>query len=100
MLPSDMRLKPLNQVIKGYNDNIIINTSDSILGKVEPSPMISMRPWIKAKPSPMILKNPLKGGVSHQHVKRVHDLDGHEDEKQAIILAMGCLMVFVFCWEI
>ena len=100
MLLSDMRIKPLNQVIEGYNDKIVINTSNSILGKVEPSPVIPVRPWIKAKPSPMILKKPLKGGVFHQHVKKVHNLDDHEDEKQAIILAMGGLMLFVFWWGI
>ena len=33
MLPSDMLLKPLNQVIEGYNDKIVINTSGFELGK-------------------------------------------------------------------
>ena len=34
MLPSDMLLKPLNQVIEGYNDMIVINTSGLELGSL------------------------------------------------------------------
>ena len=33
ILPSDMLLKPLNQMIDGYNDNIIVNISGFELGK-------------------------------------------------------------------
>ena len=33
MLPSNLLLKPLNQVIDGYNDEIVINTSGFELGK-------------------------------------------------------------------
>ena len=34
MLPLDMLLKLLNQVIDGYNDNIVVNTSGHALGRV------------------------------------------------------------------
>ena len=33
MLPSDMLLKPLNQVIEDYNDVIVVNTSGLELGR-------------------------------------------------------------------
>ena len=33
MLPLDMLLNPLNQVIEGYNDKIIVNTSGLKLGR-------------------------------------------------------------------
>ena len=33
MLPSNLLLKPLNQVIEGFNDKIIVNTSGFELGK-------------------------------------------------------------------
>ena len=36
MLPSDMLLKPLNQVVEGYNDKIVLNTSGHALGRVIP----------------------------------------------------------------
>ena len=42
MLPSDMLLKPLNQVIEGYNDKIVINTSGFELGKQE-APKASLK---------------------------------------------------------
>ena len=36
MLPSDMLLKPLNQVIAGYNDKIVINTGGFEVGRIKP----------------------------------------------------------------
>ena len=41
MLPSNILLKPLNQVMEGYNDKIVINNSGQGLGKVvKPTPVI------------------------------------------------------------
>ena len=34
MLPSDMLLNPLNQVIDEYNDKIVVNTSGHALARV------------------------------------------------------------------
>ena len=87
MLPSDMLLKPLNQVIEGYNDKIIVNTSGFELGKqhdreAEPSQ------HVKAKPSQQ--QATLK--------RRPHTLDDHRDEVQAIVLAVGGLTLFAIWW--
>ena len=57
MLPSDLLLKPLNQVIEGYNDKIVVNTSGFELGKqhdrkAEPSQHVEVqqaKPVVKAK---------------------------------------------------
>ena len=58
MLPSNLLLKPLNQVIDGYNDKIVVNTSGFELGK-------------QSKP---VLKQPIakKPIVKHLRVKREH----------------------------
>jgi len=37
MLPSNMLLKPLNQVIDEYNDKIVVNTTGHALGKIVPA---------------------------------------------------------------
>ena len=39
MLPLDMLLNPLNQVIEGYNDKIIVNTSGLKLGRHVEKPL-------------------------------------------------------------
>lgn len=71
MLPSNMLLKPLNQVIDGYNDKIVVNTSGFELGKIVDSPEGT--------------RSPVKMG---NFPRRVHTLDDHEDEKTALILGM------------
>ena len=121
MLPSDMLLKPLNQVIEGYNDKIVINTSGFNLGKTAPV-ILKKTPQSLAKSHHLAVHFPatvkrkakpsLKDPVGHNHpaaqhtvqvqqykrFKRVHTLDDHEDEKQAIILAIGGLMLFALWW--
>ena len=79
MLPSDMLLKPLNQVMEGYNDKIVINSSGHNLGKV-------------IKPAPVILK---KDRVPKMR-KRVHTLDDHEDEKTALIFVGGMAILAIW----
>ena len=84
MLPSDMLLKPLNQVIDGYNDKIVVNTSGFELGK-------------QGKP---VLKQPIaKKPIVKQTVKRrVHTLDDHQDEVTSVIFAIGGLTPFAIWW--
>ena len=103
MLPSDMLLKPLNQVIDGYNDKIVINMSGFNLGKaVLPKPSLVRTPQ-KSHLS-VVQHNRLaaqQDSVRHnvhkvqiKHVKKIHTLDDHEDEKTAIILGISVLMLF------
>ena len=85
MLPSDMLLKPLNQVIEGYNDKIVVNTDGFDLGKhvvfTKPKPVLTIhQPKILQKQHPRILQK------------------DHEDEKQALIWGLGGLMLFVIWW--
>ena len=74
MLPSDLLLKPLNQVIEGWNDKIVVNTSGFELGKQH----------VKAKPSQQ--QATLK--------RRPHTLDDHQDEVTSVVLAIGGLTLF------
>ena len=89
MLSSDLLLKPLNQVIEGYNDKIVINTSGFELGKQHDS---------KAEPSQHEVQQ-AKPGVKYslkQTKRRPHTLDDHQDEVTSVILALGGLMLFGF----
>ena len=89
MLPSDLLLKPLNQVIEGYNDKIVINTSGFELGKQHDR---------KAEPSQHEVQQ-AKPGVKYwlkQTKRRPHTLDDHQDEVTSVILALGGLMLFGF----
>ena len=90
MLPSDLLLKPLNQVIEGYNDKIVVNTSGFELGKqhdrkAEPSQHVDRLAVVKAKPSQQ--QATLK--------RRPHTLDDHRDEVQALVLS---LTFFAIWW--
>ena len=69
MLPSDMLLKPLNRVIEGYNDKIVINTSGFELGKQEAPKR-----------------------------RRTHTLDDHQDEVTAVIFGIGALTLLAIWW--
>ena len=96
MLPSDMLLKPLNQVIEGYNNKIVINTSGLNLGKT-----VKQISKSKAEPSSVILKKTPQISTKDAalyHVRRIHTLDDHEDEKQAIILAICGLTLLTLWW--
>ena len=91
MLPSDLLLKPLNQVIEGYNDKIVVNTSGFELGKqhdrkAEP-PQHEVQ-HVKAKPSQQ--QATLK--------RRLHTLDDHQDEVTSVVLAVGGLTLFAIWW--
>ena len=91
-----MLLKPLNQVIEGYNDKIVINTSGLNLGKT-----VKRISKSKAEPSSVILKKTPQISTKDAalyHVRKIHTLDDHEDEKQAIILAICGLTLLTLWW--
>ena len=95
MLPSDLRLKPLNQVIEGYNDKIIVNTSGFELGKqhdrkAEPSQ------HVKAKPSQHVKAKPSQQQATLK--RRPHTLDDHQDEVTSVVLTIGGLTLFAIWW--
>ena len=95
MLPSDLLLKPLNQVIDGYNDKIVVNTSGFELGKQHDHLAAVKR---KAEPSQHEVQQ-AKPGVKYslkQTKRRPHHLDDHQDEVTSVILALGGLMLFGF----
>ena len=82
MLPSDMLLKPLNQVIEGYNDKIVVNTSGFELGR-------------------HVEKHSVDKTEQHKVVKlrkRPHTLDDHNDEVTSIVIAIGGLTLFAIWW--
>ena len=90
MLPSDMLLKPLNQVIEGYNDKIVVNTSGFELGVIPTTSSPNhLQPSLK-KPGP--LATLLPGGHAR---KAIHTLEDHQDEKEALILGMVGVSLFV-----
>ena len=95
MLPSDLLLKPLNQVIEGYNDKIVINTSGFELGKqhdrkAEPSQheVQQAKPVVKRAPKTVSARAPMRS--------RPHTLDDHQDEVTSVVLAIGGLTLFGF----
>ena len=90
MLPSDMLLKPLNQVIEGYNDKIVINSSGHALGKVIPPVILKKSPQISAKNT----RHPQS--IPRMTQKRVHTLDDHNDEKTAIVLLGSAIIVGIW----
>ena len=81
MLPSDMLLKPLNQVIEGYNDKIVINTSGFELGK-QKAP--------KAPKQRQTTPRPKR--------RRTHTLNDHQDEVTAVIFGIGALTLLAIWW--
>jgi len=102
MLPSDMLLKPLNQVIDGYNDKIVLNTSRHALGRVIPQVKKAL-PQKTAKPlavagGPLDLA-PSPASLLQRATKSLRaKVRDHEDEKQALTLALVGLALFaVWC---
>ena len=90
MLPSDLLLKPLNQVIEGWNDDLVVNTSGFELGKQH-------KPTIKQVVTK--IKKPTVGRAVNLVTKpkrRPHTLDDHQDEVTSVILVLGGLMLFGF----
>ena len=90
MLPSNMLLKPLNQVMEGYNDKIVINNLGHGLGKVVPPVIL--------KKSPQILAKNIHLKSIPRMRKKVHTLDDHNDEKTAIILLGGMTILAIWLY--
>ena len=84
MLPSNLLLKPLNQVIDGFNDKIIVNTSGFELGKQGKQP-IAKKPMVKQASKTLSAVR-----------SRPHNLDDHQDEVQSVVLAIGGLSLFIW----
>ena len=92
MLPSDLLLKPLNQVIEGWNDDLVVNTSGFELGKQH-------KPAFKHVVTK--IKKPTVGRAVNLVAKpkqRPHTLDDHRDEITSVILALGGLTLFAIWW--
>ena len=92
MLPSDLLLKPLNQVIEGYNDKIVVNTSGFELGKQHDREVIR-----KAEPSQHEVqqaKPEFKYSLKTKPKRRPHTLDDHQDEVTSVVFAIGGLTLF------
>ena len=81
ILTSDMLLKPLNRVIEGYNDKIVINTSGFELGK-QKAPEAS----------------PQRQTASRPKRRRTHTLDDHQDEVTGVIFGIGALTLLAIWW--
>ena len=103
MLPSDMLLKPLNQVIDGYNDKIVLNTSGHALGRVIPHVETAAHAEPKGDPltRPQVdrpqQRRPLQ--VLRQRPPHVSPLEAHNEEKMALTLGLVGLALFaIWCF--
>ena len=91
MLPSDMLLKPLNQVIEGYNDKIVINTSGFELGKHIPDRVGAPHaPGSDNSNRDFVAPRPKR--------RRTHTLDDHQDEVTGVISGIGALTLLAIWW--
>ena len=90
MLPSNLLLKPLNQVIDGYNDKIVVNTSGFELGKQHEPVLKVAKHERKPAPKTLSVRAPVRS--------RPHNLDDHQDEVQSVVLAIGGLSLFAIWW--
>ena len=92
MLPSNLLLKPLNQVIDGFNDEIIVNTSGFELGfQRKPEQAVAKKPVVKQAPKTVSVRAPVRS--------RPHTLDDHQDEVTSVIFAIGGLSLFAVWWS-
>ena len=94
MLPSDLLLKPLNQVIEGWNDKIVVNTSGFELGKQHKSTFKHVVTKIK-KPTVGRAVNLV---AKPKRRRRPHTLDDHQDEVTSVVLTIGGLTLFAIWW--
>jgi len=88
-----MLLKPLNQVIEGYNDKIVVNTSGHELGKIN---RLKVHDPVGHK---VQQHRPHVNRLVHEkHPSYVKPLDAHNDERQALILALISITSFGVWW--
>ena len=88
MIPSNMLLKPLNQVIEDYNNKIVVNTGGAELGKS----VYTSKPVVHTSKVHLIASRP------RAITRRIHTLDDHQDEVQALILVMSSVLLFAIWW--
>ena len=105
MIPSNMLLKPLNQVIEGYNNKIVVNTGGAELGKS----VYTSNPVVHASKTVVHASEVYTSKVNTSEVhliasrpreitRRIHTLDDHQDEVQAFILVMSFVLLFAIWW--
>ena len=129
MIPSNMLLKPLNQVIEGYNNKIIMSAGGAELRKSAPKPVVhTSKPLVHtsipevrtSKPvvhtsEPVVHASRVHTPEVHTPVvhtsevhpiasrpraitRRIHTLNDHRNEVQALILVMSSLLLFAIWW--
>ena len=72
MVPSNMLLKPLNQVIEGYNNKIVVNTVGAELRKSRPVVRMS-KPVLPR----LVVSRPVVLKPVSKPVRRIYTLDYH-----------------------
>ena len=95
MIPSNMLLKPLNQVIEGYNNEIVVNIGGAELGKsvyTSKSVVHASKPVVHTSKVHLIASRP------RAITRRIHTLDDHQEEVQALILVMSSVLLFAIWW--
>ena len=93
MIPSNMLLKLLNQVIEGYNNKIVVNTGGAVLGKsvYTSKPVVHVSEVHASKVHPIASR-------PRAITRRIHTLDDHQNEVQALILVMSSVLLFAIWW--
>ena len=98
MIPSNMLLKPLNQVIEDYNNKIVVNTGGAELGKsVYTSKPVVHTSKVHASKIHTSEVHPI-ASRPRAITRRIHTLDDHQDEVQALILVMSSVLLFAIWW--
>ena len=98
MIPSNMLLKPLNQVIEDYNNKIVVNTGGAELGKsVYTSKPVVHTSKVHASKIHTSEVHPI-ASRPRAITRRIHTLDDYQDEVQALILVMSSVLLFAIWW--
>ena len=80
MIPSNMLLKPLNQVIEDYNNKIVVNTGGAELGKsVYTSKPVVHTSKVHASKIHTSEVHPI-ASRPRAITRRIHTLDDYQDE--------------------
>ena len=98
MIPSNMLLKPLNQVIEGDNNKIVVNTGGAELKKsVYTSKPVVHTSKVHASKVYTSEVHPI-ASRPRAITRCIHTLDDHQDEVQALILVMSSVLLFAIWW--
>ena len=110
-----MLLKPLNQVIEGYNNKIIMSAGGAELRKSAPKPVVHTSKPVVHTSEPVVHASRVHTPEVHTPVvhtsevhpiasrpraitRRIHTLDDYQDEVQALILVMSSVLLFAIWW--